>query len=236
MGGMLVVLFCGVISSTAVITHAGGENPVGPAPATMVRVFNYAAVTLPTLSAMLTDIRAIFEHAGLPVNWVICGRAPEHPSNPQACEEPREPTDLMLRILPGSGVVLDNNALGQATVTSEGGFNADLFFKRIDNLSQMGISKSRLLAYAAAHEVCHLLLGSGSHSPTGIMRARWDRRDLEAINRAWLSFSPNECEQMRASVRLGQGYNDQYAVGDQAVAQSRTGRLEPIAIAAQVLP
>jgi hypothetical protein len=157
----------------------------------------------------------------------------KHPSNPQACEEPREQNDLMLRILPGSGVVLDNNALDQATVTSEGGFNADLFFKRIDNLSQMGISKSRVLAYAAAHEMCHLLLGSGSHSPTGIMRTRWDRRDLEAINRAWLSFSPNECEQMRATIRLAQGYNDQYAVGDQAAAQSRTGRLEPIAIAAQ---
>ena len=45
-----------------------------------------------------------------------------------------------------------------------------------------------ILGHAAAHEIGHLLLGSNSHSPFGLMRARWSGQDLQ--NACW-EFSPD---------------------------------------------
>ncbi len=45
-----------------------------------------------------------------------------------------------------------------------------------------------ILGHAAAHEIGHLLLGSNSHSPQGLMRARWSRQDLQNAGIGQSSF------------------------------------------------
>jgi hypothetical protein len=48
------------------------------------------------------------------------------------------------------------------------------------------------------HELGHLLLGSGSHSPTGIMQPVWQSQILLQGLRRALHFTPEQARRIRA--------------------------------------
>ncbi len=56
---------------------------------------------------------------------------------------------------------------------------------------------SRLLGRAIAHEVGHLLLPGGRHSPSGLMRAPWVYEELMENRREDWVFSPQDGRQLR---------------------------------------
>ena len=62
-----------------------------------------------------------------------------------------------------------------------------------------------LLGLAMAHELGHLLLRSGTHSVTGIMRARWTEKRLRDDDRGYLRFTPGEAESMKSKLRRRMG-------------------------------
>jgi hypothetical protein len=49
----------------------------------------------------------------------------------------------------------------------------------------------RLMAYAATHEIGHLLLGP-NHTSSGIMRAVWGKTEYRDMAQRWLGFSAAE--------------------------------------------
>ena len=53
------------------------------------------------------------------------------------------------------------------------------------------------MAFVVAHEVGHLLLPIGSHSPDGLMRGRWDVNDLRRTDPRAISFTPRQAELIR---------------------------------------
>ena len=57
-----------------------------------------------------------------------------------------------------------------------------------------------ILGSVMAHELGHLILGSNSHSPTGIMRARWEHGELRRLERGSLVFTDEQAERMRVKV------------------------------------
>ena len=67
------------------------------------------------------------------------------------------------------------SALGAAPGTDEGmGRLAYAFYDRIGATAQQyRTDVGKLLGYVMAHELGHILLAGGSHSPTGIMSDRW---------------------------------------------------------------
>jgi hypothetical protein len=48
-----------------------------------------------------------------------------------------------------------------------------------------------VLAYAAAHEIGHLLLGD-AHTPQGLMKATWVANDFLAMSQNDFHFSPEQ--------------------------------------------
>ena len=56
---------------------------------------------------------------------------------------------------------------------------------------------SVLIAYTAAHEIGHLVLGV-SHSKTGLMKPRWDRKDMQAMYRKSIHFNSEQQRLMAA--------------------------------------
>ena len=60
--------------------------------------------------------------------------------------------------------------------------------------------KAQILGNGMAHEMGHVLLGSNSHAPIGIMRAKWEPKDLFDISLSSLLFTADEAEQIRAEV------------------------------------
>jgi hypothetical protein len=93
-------------------------------------------------------------------------------------------------------------SLRERLLQADGTGYSNLFFPCIEKLAEIAdIPSSLLLAYTAAHEIGHLLLGADAHATTGIMKKKWDKQDFRAMLQGALCFCP---EQKRALFLLTQ--------------------------------
>src|SRR5215467_13630853 len=67
--------------------------------------------------------------------------------------------------------------------------------------NRRGMRHGVILGHLAAHELGHLLLGVGSHSPHGIMHVPWRLKELDVIVQGLLVFTPQQAESMRTNIR-----------------------------------
>lgn len=93
-------------------------------------------------------------------------------------------------------------ALGAAPAGDDGvGRLAYAFYGRIqDSARRHGTDPAKILAYVMAHELGHLLLGRGAHSFTGIMSGRWDRYEIQSVERSVLRFTNEQGRSIRNTV------------------------------------
>jgi hypothetical protein len=118
------------------------------------------------------------------------------------------------RILPRLTVMVVSNpdawqkrvgahALGAAPGSDDGtGRLVYAFYGRIGAASQQHRTDvGKLLGYVMAHELGHILLAGGSHSPTGIMSDRWGQFTMDLVAENLLRFTKEEAESIRTSVR-----------------------------------
>jgi hypothetical protein len=163
----------------------------------MISVFNDADVSGGTLRQAEEEAERVFRRAGIEVKWLNCYAAGA-PQESGDCREVKFPAHLHLRIV-RKALRLKEGVLGVSFLGADGiGCQADLFYERMEELenSKRGTLAS-LLAHVAAHEVGHLLLGTNSHAPTGIMQGRWTDEQVAGINLAGLYFSAAESVRMR---------------------------------------
>jgi hypothetical protein len=94
--------------------------------------------------------------------------------------------------------------LGMSIAGHDGGTYGTVFLKPAEEkASEAHLSRNIVLAYAAAHEIGHLLLGDQAHTLRGLMKATWDTNDLEAMAQNNLHFSPEQAREL--SSRYGTG-------------------------------
>ena len=75
------------------------------------------------------------------------------------------------------------------------------FYGSVDAYArQHAIPVAQVLGHVVAHELGHLLLPNGSHAQSGIMTAAWDRKQIDQIDKGWLSFTREQAEAIRARV------------------------------------
>jgi hypothetical protein len=67
--------------------------------------------------------------------------------------------------------------------------------------SESGTEDSVVLGRAIAHEIGHLLMGTGRHSPRGLMRAIWMRKDFQRVDDDEWLFTPADVTAMRDCAR-----------------------------------
>jgi len=175
-----------------------------PKAAVAVRTFNYAAMPNGELAAAKSEAEHIFDEAGISLEWIDC-RVPGT-NDGAACTEPLLiGRDLMLRFVDrrspeGERIV----ALGESMLDREqrGGvlMTVDLFpVRSVANGAYTSVST--LLGRAVAHEIGHLLLGSGEHPRLGLMRALWSHEELRGLKPAHWKFSAREASRMRHTLR-----------------------------------
>ena len=95
-----------------------------------------------------------------------------------ACDESLRPSEVVVRVInaPAFNATLHPDAYGVTYVVRETnrGWLATVFSDRIDQAAErVGVEPGTLLGLVMAHEVGHLLLGSGYHGEAGLMRADW---------------------------------------------------------------
>ena len=166
-----------------------------------VLVYNYARLPMETLRETEDRASLIFRKAGVEVDWADCPLNNEDPSLYPGCPELAGATQLFLRIFEKAAtkVAIGGEAFVAARI-------ANIFWNRVEEQAQgLHVAAPRFLAHTVAHELGHLLLGSNSHSPVGIMTARWDAPTVTRIRQEGLYFHGQQSELMRSEMSRRKG-------------------------------
>ena len=171
-----------------------------------VSVHNYADVPTATLSAAEDQAREIFRRAGLETVWLNCSPKLEK-VEPSSCHF-SDTTHLTLKISARAVNVQVRdrvNVLGISYPDEKGvGYFAYVFYDRVQELAERQKLGHALLANVMAHEIGHLLLGSNTHSVSGIMCAQWNYDQLRNVAEGIMSFLPSEVRIMQDRLRARQ--------------------------------
>jgi hypothetical protein len=164
------------------------------ASAVQVKVYDYADLKPEFLHNVVTLTQQILAGTGLSVQVELCrgGLA-------VSCEG-QSGRSLVVRMVAGGSKTNDNvlrAPLGQSMADHQGGTYASIFMERIqDAAAEANVPRDTVLAYAIAHEVGHLLLGDNAHTPRGVMKGNWDRKDYEAMNQRQFHFIEGQAHQL----------------------------------------
>jgi hypothetical protein len=145
----------------------------------VVSVFNRAGANPATVRAAEKMAARIYEQVGISIAWRNC-RTQAEPEL-ERCEAATDHRQLVLNI-EHQPRTLVADAFGVAFLGNDGwGTFCDVFYDRILELHRGGrASEETIVGMVMAHELGHLLLGSNSHSDTGIMRPKWQSENFLA--------------------------------------------------------
>jgi hypothetical protein len=172
------------------------------------RVYNYAEASQRTLARAESEAGRIIGAAGVAAVWLDCPAFPTELRPPaeqsdRDCSGPVSGATVILRILPRSTPA---NAAFRETIFgfADGRVLASVFCGRVEHFA-LDVDRDEteipvILGHAMAHEIGHLLLGSGAHSKTGIMCGQWDRNYLRRALMGRLVFSPDEIARIQVEV------------------------------------
>jgi len=200
------------------IEQQAGEH--AQRPAISVRVYTYVRVPPDDLATAERVASKIFEQAGVNLTWSECPQTDREARQTPYCLAVNSATEIFLRIVPDfpDGSFLNKSSMGFALATPppDRGYLASISYARVRKqlLGTPGLTfltLGQLMGVGMAHEMGHLLLGTNSHSPAGLMCARWNARELMLGAYAKLNFSAAQAKVICADV--------QARIGDQASRQ-----------------
>jgi hypothetical protein len=173
-------------------------------PQITVRISNRVHMPADSLAQIEQVATQILHKAGVQAVWLDCTITVPTDQRQPACDRPVGPTEFTLifvEVIPFLSPQVSETTLGFALVPSDGdpGDRAYISNHRAhDSAEWLEASPDMILGLSAAHEIGHLLLGSGKHSRSGLMRAQWDAKDLERASQGGLRFTNDEGKQVTA--------------------------------------
>jgi len=189
--GLVFVLF-----GSLPVLAAGGQ---GALIQLRVSVFNSSPISSSTIERAESEAGRVLREVGIEVFWLNCPQEMSQEDSLGRCSEVSFPSHLHLSILRASRGLKDTTVGISFTAEDGRGCYADLFYEPIQQLQdETHASPSVILGHAMAHELGHLLLGTNSHSPSGLMRAHWTRDDLANASKGNLRFSKEQCLALRS--------------------------------------
>jgi len=188
-----------VLTMEALSVAGGAKMAEGNALEVKVSVFNDAQIGDGRLTRAERVASELFAHAGIQIDWMNCGDPTETDEERRACSEAASPKHLQVRVRQQS-LTLKESTLGLSYLGEGGiGCHADVFYAGIGPIAQEAhLSSENILGLVFAHELGHLLLGTNSHSASGIMRATWQRQELSAAGKGALGFTEIQGRRMKA--------------------------------------
>ena len=145
----------------------------------------------------------ILAKAGVDTRWIEC---PVGSSSTGACAGPMTTLVLVVNLLPRSmsdRLRRAGGVLGVANEASDTQFAsvASIFYDEVkDRAEERQLNFGELLGAATAHELGHLLLGTNSHSGSGLMSAFWSGNKLRIAAQGWLTFTDAEAKRIHTAV------------------------------------
>ncbi len=154
-------------------------------------------------ASLLRSARAetefVFGSAGIRIIWTACGSFESlAAASPAPVFVVRLRTDTPRQPVGSSSL----DTMGRAFLArNKGGSLADAYLPAIEgNAKLYDIESGELLGCVIAHELGHLLLGSG-HSADGLMRSGWRGTEARNVVRRWLKFNTSQAARMQSELR-----------------------------------
>ena len=174
-------------------------NQKEESPRVTILTFDFVSLPEKIQNPMREKAGKIYQQAGVELQWAPCptveGTLAFYPN----CTGYKETTHLMLRILSAAPKGMKTDAKGEALL---GARIVNVFWDRVqDEAARYNVPISDMLAQVIAHEIGHLLLGSNSHSSSGIMMGKWKLEDLGSISRGGIRFTPQQCQHIQMEVK-----------------------------------
>ncbi len=162
-----------------------------------VSVFNDAGVEPSVWLQAQGRATEIMRRSGISLTWLDCGSPASRTPDPN-CSAISYPTHLSVRVVPKISPV-EGHIFGQTFQDAAGEWNyALVYYASIKAFrAATAVPAGELLGCVVAHELGHLLLGTASHSSTGLMSAVWQDPELRQVVRGNLLFTGDEGEHIR---------------------------------------
>jgi hypothetical protein len=180
-----------------------------------VHVTNYAGVDDKTLAGAEKFATRVFQNAGVETRWVEVpvpsAETPAEPFDPKSVGLSHIRVSILTPEM-AERLELKDGEMGFAPGKGTDRQHVYVFYGKVEALAEirdavaiggsqyLHVTKAVILGHAMAHEIGHVLLNFESHSPTGIMRANWNMKDLLDGANGRLHFTTNQAEVIRADV------------------------------------
>jgi len=148
-------------------------------------MINLANAPAPIVNGARNECSRIFRNAGITIDWLA-------DAQPHIDELTMFISSIPTRDAPP-------HALGYV-MRSPTGDAAVVVWSRVRPLVEQGTPAFTVLGRTMAHELGHLLLPDEPHSPVGLMRARWNERDLRTQAAAAFFLTAAEGKEMRCEL------------------------------------
>jgi hypothetical protein len=180
----------GCLMGAALAIGLGLGRPVAAndgMPSVFLYLANEAGVSSDIVGDARQEVIRIYAQIGVTVIWA------EH-----ATGSPKDP--MVIIIPPITGEWVGPTSLGLALRgANSSGRVAYVFYDRVQPLARKHqMSDASLLGLVIAHEIGHLLLPYGSHSPSGLMQGEWDEGQFLLARARLLRFTAQQAELIRA--------------------------------------
>ena len=157
-------------------------------PSVLLYLANQAGVSSDIVCDARQEVIRIYAQIGVRVIWS------EHTTG-----SPKDPLVVVIAPLTGQWVELTRTFGLAVRGAHSSGRLAYIFYDRVHPLAEKHqIRVACLLGVAIAHEIGHLLLPYGSHSPSGLMQGEWDNRQFLLARDGLLGFTAQQGELIRA--------------------------------------
>jgi hypothetical protein len=155
--------------------------------AVVLQLSNLSGAPASIVASAQTEVVRVYAAAGVSVEWA---QAPT--GNARAIHV------VLLPLESGNLRRIADTVMGAAVWTPLGNGVAYVYYRRVETHAALHHAPpERVLAYAMAHELGHLL-GPGGHSSSGVMRACWRESEFRQAAQGLLGFTSKEMALMRA--------------------------------------
>jgi hypothetical protein len=206
-GTAVLVVLTGIGGALLPSPAIGG--PVTPPPL-IIRIYDSVGLTSDRLATARHAVSAVLKPGGIDITWRDC-RRPRPDAAGSSCNGPLEPTEVIVRVVNARSTQADDR-LGYSSVDVQHHDDclATVFADRIDAMASRTQSDSgSLLGHVMAHEIGHLLMGTSTHSPIGLMRERFSDDEVRRRSPIDWQLTRSDAKNVRVgllerSKRLGQ--------------------------------
>jgi hypothetical protein len=152
-------------------------------PPLIIRIYDSVGLASERLGTAYHAVSAVLKPAGIDITWRDC-RGPRADASSTPCNGALEVSEVIIRIV-NAGSKPGDDRLGYSSVDIQHHADclATVFADRIESMAGRTQSDAgTLLGHVIAHEIAHLLMGTSTHSPIGLMRERWSDDEVRRRN------------------------------------------------------